>query len=300
MITVTERRIPSSDGVHQLFCRVYQPDGEIRGLFHVVHGMNEHMERYDLFMREMAEQGYLCYGFDNLGHGRTVNSDSELGYLVDWRFMVADVQNVSRMMKRENGVALPCFLMGHSMGSFIARCASNPQIWNKVIYMGTGGPNPAAKPGLLLIKRRIRQEGAYAHSPEIQKLAFGSYSKHFKAEADSIAWLSNKKEVRDAYRRDKFCTFSFTLNGYYNLVKLQTLSNSKTWFNHVSADLPILLLSGTDDPVGSYGKGVAAVYRLLKRYGKNVKLKLYQSYRHEILNDDSHDEVVRDILEFIK
>ena len=91
----------------------------------------------------------------------------------------------------------------------------------------------------------------------------------------------------------------FSVTVYYNLVKLQTLSNSKTWFTHISADLPILLVSGSDDPVGSYGKGVAAVYRLLKRYGKNVKLKLYQSYRHEILNDDSHDEVVKDILEFI-
>ena len=299
-MTITERRIPSSDGVHQLFCRIYQPDGAVRGLFHVVHGMNEYIERYDPFMREMAEQGYLCYGFDNLGHGRTVNDDSELGYLVDWRFLVDDVQNVSRMMKRENDAALPCFLLGHSMGSFIARCATNPDIWDKAIYMGTGGPNPAAKPGLVLIKLRIRQEGQHAHSPEIEKLAFGSYCKRFAAEHDSIAWLSNKTEVRDAYRHDKYCTFSFTLNGYYHLVKLQTLSNSRTWFRHVSADVPILLVSGTDDPVGSYGKGVAAVCRLLRRCGKNVTMKLYDSYRHEILNDDCHDEVVRDILAFIQ
>ncbi|MBQ1600838.1 MAG: alpha/beta fold hydrolase, partial [Ruminococcus sp.] len=170
-MTITERRIPSADGVHQLFCRVYQPDGEIKGLFHVVHGMNEHIDRYDTFLREMTEHGYLCYAFDNLGHGRTVNDDSELGFLVDWRFMVDDVQNVSKQMKREYGDGLPCFLLGHSMGSFIARCASDPKIWNKVIYMGTGGPNPASKPGLALIKLRIRQEGQHAVSPEIEKMA---------------------------------------------------------------------------------------------------------------------------------
>lgn len=299
-MTITERRIPSADGVHQLFCRVYQPDGEIKGLFHVVHGMNEHIDRYVTFLREMTEHGYLCYAFDNLGHGRTVNDDSELGFLVDWRFMVDDVQNVSKQMKREYGDGLPCFLLGHSMGSFIARCASDPKIWNKVIYMGTGGPNPASKPGLALIKLRIRQEGQHAVSPEIEKMAFGSYRKHFEDESDPIAWLSTQTEVRDAYRQDKYCTFSFTLNGYYNLIKLQSLSNSKTWFKHISDELPIFLVSGTDDPVGNYGKGVTAVYKQLNRCGKNVKMKLYEGYRHEILNDVCHDEVVQDILDFIQ
>ena len=299
-MTITERRIPSADGVHQLFCRVYRPDGAIKGLFHVVHGMNEYIDRYDIFLREMTEHGYLCYAFDNLGHGRTVNDDSELGFLVDWRFMVDDVQNVSKQMKREYGDGLPCFLLGHSMGSFIARCASDPKIWNKVIYMGTGGPNPASKPGLALIKLRIRQEGQHAVSPEIEKMAFGSYRKHFEDESDPIAWLSTQRSVRDAYRNDKYCTFSFTLNGYYNLIKLQSLSNSKTWFKHISDELPIFLVSGTDDPVGNYGKGVTAVYKQLNRCGKNVKMKLYEGYRHEILNDVCHDEVVQDILDFIQ
>ena len=142
---MTERRIPSVDGVHQLYCRVYMPDGEIKGLFHVAHGMTEHIRRsgYDNFMRFMAEHGYICYGYDHLGHGYTVKDESELGYPGEWKLLVKDVQNVSKLMKEEFGKDLPCYLLGHSMGSFIVRCASTPAIWDKVIYMGTGGPNPA-------------------------------------------------------------------------------------------------------------------------------------------------------------
>ena len=84
------------------------------------------------------------------------------------------------------------------------------------------------------------------------------------------------------------------------MIKLQSLSNSKTWFKHISDELPIFLVSGTDDPVGNYGKGVTAVYKQLNRCGKNVKMKLYEGYRHEILNDVCHDEVVQDILDFIQ
>ncbi len=294
-----ERRIPSCDGIHQLYCRVYIPDGEPAGLFHVAHGMTEHISRYDGFMREIAEEGYICYGYDHLGHGYTANDDSELGYLGNWKLLVEDPQSVSRLIKSEHP-SLPCFLLGHSMGSFIARCAATPRIWNKVIFMGTGGPTPAAKAGLAIVRAKIKKDGERATSPEIEKMVFGSYRKRFKDEDDVISWISTKKEVRDTYRGDKFCTFHFTLNGFYTLLKLHTLCNSKTWFKKVGSTLPILLVSGSDDPVGNYGKGVKKVYNTLKANGKNVRMKLYDGCRHEILNDSKKDEVIKDILDFIR
>ena len=299
---MTERRIPSVDGVHQLYCRVYMPDGEIKGLFHVAHGMTEHIRRsgYDNFMRFMAEHGYICYGYDHLGHGYTVKDESELGYLGEWKLLVKDVQNVSKLMKEEFGKDLPCYLLGHSMGSFIVRCASSPAIWDKVIYMGTGGPNPASKAGLAMIKSKIKKKGGHAVDFSIEKLVFGSYCKHFKDENDSIAWLCTQKDTRDVYRADDLCGFHFTLNGFYALIKLQSLSNSKKWFKEISDKLPILLVSGGDDPVGNYGKGVKTVYKNLKKNGKNVQMKLYDGCRHEILNDVCREEVINDILTFVE
>lgn len=296
---MTERRIPSCDGIHQLYCRVHMPDGKPLGLIHVAHGMTEHISRYDGFMRKMAEEGFICYGYDHLGHGYTANDDSELGYLGSWKLLVEDLQNVSRMMKSEYG-SLPCYLIAHSMGSFIARCAASPRIWKKVIFMGTGGPTPATKAGLAVIRAKIKKDGEHATPPEIEGMVFGSYRKRFKDEDDIIAWISTKKDVRDSFRQDKFCTFHFTLNGFYTLLKLHTLCNSKTWFKNVGSTLPILLISGSDDPVGNYGKGVTMVYKTLKANGKNVKMKLYKGCRHELLNDFRKDEVTADILKFIR
>ncbi len=299
MIEMTETRISSSDGNHQLYTRIYTPEGEVKGLFHVVHGMCEHIGRYDGFMRTMAAQGFVCYGFDNLGHGKTATDESEWGYLVDWKFLVQDVQNVTKQMKQQRGDDLPCFLLGHSMGSFIARCAATPSYWDKVIIMGTGGPNPAAKPGLALIRAKMRIEGEHATSPLVENLLFSAYNTHFKAENDGNAWLSTDTAVREAYRKDALCNFHFTLNGFYTLVKLQSLSNSKLWFRSVSDKLPILLVSGAEDPVGNYGKGVTEVYRRLQMNGKPAEMKLYQGYRHEILNDACQFEVIKDILQFV-
>lgn len=294
-----ERRIPSSDGIHKLYCRVYTPDGEPQGLFHVAHGMTEHISRYDGFMRKMAEEGFICYGYDHLGHGYTANDESDLGYLGSWELLVEDLQNVSRLIKSEHP-SLPCYLLGHSMGSFIARCAATPRIWKKVVLLGTSGPTPAAAAGLAVVRAKIKKDGERAISPEIEKMVFVSYRSHFKDEDDVIAWVSSDKKVRDTFRQDKFCTFHFTLNGFYTLLKLHTLCNSKTWFKNVGSTLPILLLSGIDDPVGNYGKGVTKVYKNLKANGKNVKMKLYDGCRHEILNDFRQDEVTADILDFIR
>ena len=293
-----ERRIPSSDGKHELYCRVYFPEGEPKGLFHVVHGMTEYIARYERFMQTMAENGFVCYGFDNLGHGKTANDESELGYIGGWQFLVKDAQNVSRLFKIEFGEALPCVLLGHSMGSFIARCAANPQIWDKIVVMGTGGPNPASAVGLRMIKNLIKTKGERAYAPSIEKMVFGSYNKRFKDEDDKLSWLSTGKELRDNYRADKYCAFHFTVSAYYDLIKLQMLCNSKTWFKNVSSDIKFFLVSGSDDPVGDYGKGVTKVYEALKKNGKDVKMKLYPGCRHEILNDFSKDEVTGDVLKF--
>ena len=93
-ILCEEMRVPSSDGIHTLVGRVYRPEGRVRGLFHVVHGMTEHIARYDPLFRRMAEDGYLCFGYDHLGHGATARDAGELGYIADrdgWRRLAQDV-----------------------------------------------------------------------------------------------------------------------------------------------------------------------------------------------------------------
>ena len=307
---MAEKRIftvPSCDGVHNLAGVVYLPDGEVRGLFHVVHGMTEHVDRYDRFLSDMADAGFISFGYNHLGHKGTVDDDSELGYIAKengWELLARDVKVFSDAVRAEFGNAyLPYYLMGHSMGSFVVRIAAARFVSpDKLIVMGTGGPNPAAGIGLFLINVIKKLKGDKHVSTLIDNIAFGSYNKRFGGDDpdDSKLWLTNDEKIRKIYYADPYCMFKFSVSGMGDLIKLIKLSNSKKWFKSIPDKLPILLVSGTDDPVGDYGRGVKQVEECLKAEGKNVVCKLYDGARHEILNDFTYEAVRNDIIEFCK
>lgn len=300
MITVKEKRVPSSDGIHILKGKIFIPDGQIKGYLHIVHGMTEHIGRYESFMRLAAEQGYITFGYDNLGHGATADNEGELGFIAHrdgWKLLAKDVKVFSDSVKSEYG-ELPYYLMGHSMGSFIVRTSvsmfARP---DKLIIMGTGGANPASGIGLAFTKLIKFFKGERYISKTVDKLAFGSYNSHFEGEGAS-AWLSKDTENHRHYAADKYCTFKFSVSAMQDLITLNRYANSKKCFEN-TPDIPILLVSGSEDPVGDYGEGVKEVYNALKATGHNVKLKLYSSYRHEILNDFCRECVEKDIFAFL-
>ncbi len=295
--------IPSVDGTHTLKIRVYKPDGEIKALFHVVHGMTEHVDRegYAAFMIRLAEEGYLAFGYNHLGHGDTVNDDSELGFIAEkdgWRLLVSDVSNAEKEMKKKYP-DLSLYLLGHSMGSFIVRLAAKEAKPDKLIVMGTGGPNPAAGAGIALAGMIKTFRGSHHPSPFIEKMAFGKYNERFD-KTRKYDWLSKDRHVQDVYAADKLCTFHFTVSALRDLVVMNKECNTKEWFASFDKKLPVLLVSGADDPVGDYGKGVTAVYEGLKAAGCDVRMKLYENCRHEILNETCREETTSDILEFIR
>lgn len=292
----------STDSIHTLKGNLYTPDSSPKGIFHHVHGMCDHKERYDSFLREMCEAGYICVAYDNLGHGETARDENELGYFAaknGYKFLAEDVYSVSEEMK-EKYPNLPYFLMGHSMGSFIVRLAvlNHPDLADKLIIMGTAGPNPAFKPALGMTTVIKKDHGEMHQSPFLEGLAFGAYNKRF-GDGETGDWLSKNPEVRKKFDADKFCNFHFTASGLHDLVKINAVVNSKKWFAGIRKTLPILLISGKDDPVGNYGKGVLAVYKRLVAAGADVRMKLYKDNRHELLNDTARDEVISDILKFI-
>ena len=301
-IKIIDREFPSTDGIHQLKGKMYIPDGEPKGVFHVVHGMTEHIGRYDTFLKEMAESGYVVVAYDNLGHGKTAKDKSELGFIAKkngWKKITDDVYAVSKIIKEEYP-GLPYYLMGHSMGSFIVRnaAATYPDLMDKLIVMGTGGPMAATKPALGMINTIKFFRGKRHISPLIEKLAFGEYNKGF-GDGSNGDWLSKNPEVRRVYNADKFCNYHFTVSAMYDLVKINDAVNKKKWFKKISKTLPIMLVSGSEDPVGEHSKGVKKVYKLLKKRGANVRMKLYEDNRHEILNDTARDEVIEDIKAFL-
>ena len=305
--TVNSFTHPSSDGKHTLTGVVYCPDGEARGYFQVVHGMCEHIGRYERFMSQMADEGWICFGYDHLGHGKTAADPSEFGYIADkkgYELLIDDVKRfadaVISKYTAEKGVSGPYVLMGHSMGSFIARLATAKyKSPDKLIIMGTGGKNPLASPGLLIISLIKAFRGGHHISTLVQKLAFGNYTERFEG-TDPSRWLSTNQERLSAFHEDKLSGFRFTVSAMKDLVRMNRDCNLGRWYKNIPTSLPVLLVSGEDDPVGNYSKGVLEVEEGLKKQGVPVKCVIYKGARHEILEDFTHDDVARDILAFVE
>lgn len=299
---IKELTVKSTDNIHTLVGRIYIPDGEIKGVLHLVHGMTEHIGRYEPLFSFLAEAGYVAFGYDNLGHGKTAKDDSELGFIANkdgWKYLVNDVEAFALAVKHLYPDK-PFYLMGHSMGSFIARLAavSFNELYEKIIICGTGGKNLLSNIGLIIADIIKSVKGEKYISKFLINMAFGAYNKRFDG-SSKYNWLTKDKTIIEKYANDKFCTFSFTVSAMHDLVKLNSVCNEKKWYKDISKTLPILLISGECDPVGNYGKGVKQVYRDLLKVGADANLKLYPDCRHEILNDTCKDEVMADILNFL-
>lgn len=295
----------SSDDKHMIRYYVYTPvSGDIRAILQISHGMCEYIGRYEEFASFLCENGVLVCGNDHLGHGSAAQESDSLGYFAKkdgWQLLPADVRKLTILMqKRYPGV--PYFLLGHSMGSFVARVylAKYGELLDGAIIMGTSGKNPLASIGVWFAERTIRRHGDKYRSEFLTRQSTGSYNKRFKTEQDEQSWLTKDEAIRKKYAADPLCSFQFTAAGHRDLFTLLQAVSTEEWAERVPKELPILLASGDMDPVGNYGKGVKEVYERLQKAGvKDVSLKLYKDDRHEILNETDRETVYQDMLDFI-
>ena len=296
-----EYTYPSATGVADIFARSWAPEnGEIKAVFQLAHGMAEHGERYEEMAAYLCEQGYAFIMNDHVGHGKSINSDADLGYFNGDKNkagigFVEDVHKLTLMAKEEFNK--PVILMGHSMGSFVARHYVTKYASDiaGAIFCGTAGPNPAAGAGIAVASLIEKVKGPKYKSEFINGLAFGTYNKRFEKRT-AFDWLSVNKENIDKYIEDKYCGFLFTLSGYKNLFEILQFISTPDAFSKTPKELPMYLIAGAEDPVGMYGKGVKTVYDKFVQSGhKNVQIKLYDGLRHEIHNEDERFTVYADI-----
>lgn len=295
----------SRDGKTKVHAVRWTPDGEIRGVFQIVHGMQEYINRYERFANFMCEQGFIVTGEDHLGHGETAPSDEELGYFAKndpETIVVRDVHRLKKMTQEEYP-NLPYFLLGHSMGSFIARkylCMYGSGITGAII-MGTGVmPGIVTGVGKFLCNVISLFKGQHGKSKFITNIAFGSYQKKIENPRTEKDWLTRDPEIVDKYLADKFCMFDFSLNGYHTLFSLLSYVCKVKNLHTIPETLPIFVCAGGADPVGNYGEGPAKVADTYKKLGiQDVTLRIYDGMRHEVLNEIGHEEVDQDILNFV-
>lgn len=301
-----EIRLPSNDGVHKLHVVIWEPETEVKAVLQISHGMTEMIMRYDHFARFLNTKGILVIGNDHLGHGETAGCDEDLGYFCPENMsetVVKDLHSVTEYAKKEYP-NVPYFLLGHSMGSFMARrylMTFGEELTGAVI-VGTGSQSKVVLMTGKIVSSLIQLfKGARHRSKFMVMASFGSYNERFKDEAHHCAWLTKDKEVWEFCANNKYCNFSFTINGYKTLFDVLSFIQKKENMQKIPQKLPIFMVAGTDDPVGSYGKDVKNIFETYQQIGiEDISLKLYEGDRHEIINELDKDVVYSDIYNWLE
>ncbi len=291
----------SSDGKNTVFAEIFAPaSGDIKGVVQLSHGMIDHTGRYEALAEFLTGEGFVLAGNNHLGHGKTAACPEDFGYFADkdgYKFVIDDVKKMNEILHNEYP-SLPTVLFGHSMGSFIARLytVKYPDTVDALVIHGTGGKNPAAGAGKALVSFLRAFKGARHRSKFVTVVAFGSYNSHYDKSEGINAWLTRDVARVSNRDTDPYTSYIFTLAGYSDLFTMLSGCNTAAWFESFPKELPTIVMSGEDDPVGNYGKGVKFVHTSLEKAGlADLTLKLYPGARHELFNEKNSDEVFADL-----
>ncbi|MCR5774798.1 MAG: lysophospholipase [Lachnospiraceae bacterium] len=297
-----EFSIDSRDMKTRLACYVWEPGVEAKAILVLAHGMQEHMMRYTEIAEYLVSQNIIFAGLDHLGHGKSAATTDDFGYFCEQdpaTVLVRDVHRLKKTVQAEHP-GIPVFLMGHSMGSFIARNyieRYGTGIQGVIIQGGGDTPWIIGAGGKMLTGTIALFHGWRYRSPFCDRIVLGAFDKAFTGEH---SWICGREEVVKQFLEDPLTDFTFTLNGYHTLSELTLRSRSKKLIARIPKELPMLILSGAEDPVGEMGKGVQRMYELYKNCGmKNVKLDIRPGDRHELHHEEDRYKVFEEIKEFI-
>ena len=285
----------------KLHAYCWEPEGAPKAIVQIIHGIAEHVQRYDHFARFLNEQGYLVVAEDHMGHGKSICREVPQGYFDGgWDAAVEDCCRLMEKVMAEYP-RVPYILFGHSMGSFLARSILIKRPYSGIraaIICGSAWmPGLVIQGGKLMSGLLMRGVSAKQPSEALQKVMFSGYDKRIENPRTPCDWLTRDEAIVDAYIADPRCGFAPTpalANAMMNgLLYIQNANNLKS----MNKDLAVHFVAGGEDPVGAYGEGVRKAAKVFLASGmKHVSVKLYPGCRHEILNELNKDEVYQDIL----
>ncbi len=280
------------------YCR-WTPEGQPRAVVQIIHGIAEFASRYDDFARYLNRLGYLVVADDHMGHGKTMGQDTPGYFTGGWFSAVADSYQLLEQTRKEHP-DLPYVLLGHSMGSFMARtilCKYPDSGISAAILSGTGWQPRKGLPVIHgLCKAECRRIGEKTPSPGLDKLIFGGYNRRVEHPKTKFDWLTRDQNVVDAYIAHPRCGFVATAGLMRDLMEGLMYIEGEENLAAMNKKLPVLFIAGGDDPVGSYGKGVRRTAQEFKNAGmEQVDTKIYPLGRHEILNEINRQEVYEDV-----
>ena len=295
----------SSTGKNKIRARMCIPDGSPKGVVQIAHGIAEHIDRYEDFMRFLAENAYVAVGNDHLGHGKSIARLDEQGIFAEnngWSFVVEDMKKLREQVK-EQFPNIPYVFFGHSMGSFLTRTflILHPDLYDAAILSGTGHQSAALiNGGYLAAQLMTKLKGPRASGQALNDMAFGSYCKRIENPRTPFDWLSRDNETVDRYIADPLCGFVCKTSLYRDMMGGLKFLTSQKNIGKMNKKAPIYFMSGAEDPVGDYGAGVEKAYKSFCNAGlTDVMIRLYPGGRHEMLNEINRDTVKQDILNWL-
>ena len=306
MPTFEDFMFDSTRAGHRLHARICRPDGEPVCVVQIAHGIAEHIDRYADFMEFLASNGIVAVGNDHLGHGKSITAPEDQGFFAEsdgWRYAVDDMAALRDIVRKEYP-DLPYVFFGHSMGSFLTRTflIRYPERYDAAIISGTGHQAaPVSLAGYALASGAVKRGGPRKVGTMLSGVAFGSYCNKIPNARTPFDWLSRDEKVVDAYVADPLCGFTPT-NGLFRdmMSGIRFITDQKN-IDTMNKDKPVYFMSGKEDPVGEYGKGVEKAYEAFCKAGlKNVTIRLYPDGRHEMLNELNKADVYNDILTWLK
>ena len=282
------------------------PEGEPVAVLQIIHGMNEYIRRYDAFAAYMAERGFVVVGEDHLGHGESVPEGGTYGYFCEndpGTSILRDVLSL-KYLSLQVFPTLPYLILGPSMGSFILRnfITRYGTGISGAIICGTGTPKKSQLVGGKLLTSILgKLKGDTYVSKLVNEMSTKAYMSGEGMETE-LDWICSDRAVQEAYAKDPLCSgFSITVNGYHTLYELAHRMQKKENLEKIPKKLPILIVSGTEDPVGDRGEAPKALYDTLLHLDiTKTTLKLYNGARHELLNEKIKETVYYELYNWME
>lgn len=272
-----------------------------KGYVQIVHGMEEHQERYEPFAQRLTAAGYTVISSDMRGHGETAPVRGYFGERKGWCYLIGDQMRITAYIRRRFHTE-QVILFAHSMGTIIARNLLQSQSgrYEKVILSGYPCYNPGVDFGIFLTEILKKCRGGEYNSRFIQKLAVGAFNKKIPNHKTDVDWISANEENVQAFLEDPYCGHGFRVAGFNDLFRLVRNMNKVERYQDVREDLEILALRGEEDPCTGGEKGSAHSLSVLREAGfRNIQSICYPGMRHEILNEKNNEKVFEDILGFL-
>lgn len=302
----SEFTFPSRDGKTSIHAVEWRTEEPPRAVLQIAHGVSEYIARYEPTARWMAERGIAVVGNDHLGHGQSVAPGAPrlfFGPQNGWPFALDDLRTL-HTLELGKFPDIPHFLLGFSMGSFLARSylIRYPDDFSGAMILGTGQMNaPSLAYCRLIARRELRRVGPEQTSDVVNQLSFDKYNRIFSPTRTAYDWLSADKENVDSYIADPLCGGSASVGLCREILLAMAAIRKPENLRRMNPAVPVLFASGDRDPVGDCGAGVKRAFRSFRRAGvRDVSCRLYPGARHEILNDTCREEVRRDLLAWME